>query len=73
VTELRLIVAPPDVPEDVATYLRNAVYATITSPDFAEWAKSADRPIVPRDWQAATEVMNAQIAQMKELVPSLQS
>jgi tripartite-type tricarboxylate transporter receptor subunit TctC len=73
VTELRLIVAPPEVPENIATYLRNAVFDTMSSPEFAEWAKSADRPIIPRDWQAATEVMNAQIEQMKELVPSLKS
>jgi tripartite-type tricarboxylate transporter receptor subunit TctC len=73
VTELRLIVAPPELPEDVATYLRNAIYGTMTSPEFAEWAKSAERPTVPRDWQAATQVMNSQIEQMKELVPSLQS
>jgi tripartite-type tricarboxylate transporter receptor subunit TctC len=73
VTELRLLVAPPEMPENVAAYLRNSVFGTISSPEFAEWAKSADRPIIPRDWQAATEVMNAQIEQMKELVPSLQS
>jgi hypothetical protein len=59
------------VPDNVATYLRDAVYATMTSPEFAEWAKKADRPIIPRDWQAATEVMNAQIEQMEVLVPSL--
>lgn len=73
VTELRLIVAPPELPEDVATYLRDAVYTTMASPEFAEWAKTADRPIIPRDWQAATEVMDTQIEQMKELVPTLQS
>jgi tripartite-type tricarboxylate transporter receptor subunit TctC len=72
VTELRLIVAPPELPDDVATYLRNAISTTMTSPEFAEWAKTADRPIIPRDWQAATEVMDTQIEQMKELVPSLQ-
>ena len=71
VTELRLIVAPPNVPEDAATYLRQAVHATITSPEFADWAAKADRPIIPRDWQAATKVMNAQIEQMKVLVPTL--
>ncbi|OAN35118.1 tripartite tricarboxylate transporter substrate-binding protein [Mycolicibacterium iranicum] len=71
VTELRLIVAPPNVPDNIATYLRDTVYATMTSPEFAEWAKKADRPIIPRDWQAATEVMNSQIEQMEVLVPSL--
>jgi tripartite-type tricarboxylate transporter receptor subunit TctC len=71
VTELRLIVAPPKLPDDVATYLRDAVYAAMTSPEFADWAIGADRPIIPRDWEAATEVMTAQIEQMEVLVPSL--
>lgn len=71
VTELRLVVAPPGLPEDVSAYLRDAVYATMTSTEFADWATGADRPIIPRDWQAATEVMNAQIEQMEVLVPSL--
>ncbi len=73
VTELRLIVAPPGLPDAVAEYLRNATYKTIMSPEFADWAKTAKRPIVPRDWQAATEVMKKQIEQMKELVPTLSS
>ncbi|KWX66616.1 tripartite tricarboxylate transporter substrate binding protein [Mycobacterium sp. NAZ190054] len=71
VTELRLIVAPPNLPENTATYLRDAVYASMTSPEFADWAAKAERPIIPRDWEAATEVMNAQIEQMEVLVPSL--
>jgi tripartite-type tricarboxylate transporter receptor subunit TctC len=73
VTELRLIVAPPELPDGVATYLRDATFKTMSSPEFADWAKSAKRPIIPRDWQAATEVMKKQIEQMKELVPTLTS
>jgi tripartite-type tricarboxylate transporter receptor subunit TctC len=73
VTELRLIVAPPEVPDNVATFLRDAAYSTMTSPEFAEWAKTAERPFIPRDWQTATKVMDAQIQQMKELVPTLSS
>jgi tripartite-type tricarboxylate transporter receptor subunit TctC len=73
VTELRLIVAPPNMPDNIATYLRDAVYGTMTSQQFADWAKTAKRPIIPRDWKAATEVMNKQVEQMKELVPTLSS
>lgn len=71
VTELRLIVAPPGVPEEVATWLRDAVYKTMTSQEFAAWAKKAERPIVPRDWESATTVMQEQIKAMQVLVPSL--
>jgi tripartite-type tricarboxylate transporter receptor subunit TctC len=71
VTELRLIVAPPDLPDDVATWLRDAIYETLTSEEFAAWAEEAERPIVPRDWEAATQVAEEQIAAMQELVPEL--
>jgi tripartite-type tricarboxylate transporter receptor subunit TctC len=71
VTELRLIVAPPGLPDDVATWLRDAVYSTMTSDEFAAWAEKAERPIVPRDWEDATTVMQEQIAAMEELVPAL--
>jgi tripartite-type tricarboxylate transporter receptor subunit TctC len=71
VTELRLIVAPPDLPENVATWLRDALYETMTSEEFAAWAEQAERPIVPRDWEDATGVMEEQITAMQELVPQL--
>lgn len=72
VTELRLIVAPPGVPDDVATWLREAVNKTLTSKEFEAWAVKAKRPIVPRDWEAATGVMQEQIKAMKVLVPALE-
>jgi tripartite-type tricarboxylate transporter receptor subunit TctC len=71
VTELRLIVAPPDLPENVATWLRDAVYSTMTSEEFAAWAEKAERPIVPRDWEDATTVAQEQIEAMQTLVPEL--
>ncbi|MCW2700326.1 MAG: hypothetical protein JWQ45_1861 [Blastococcus sp.] len=71
VTELRLIVGPPDMPEDVATWLREAIYSTMTSDEFQAWATKAERPIVPRDWEDATTSAQEQIAAMKILVPSL--
>lgn len=71
VTELRLVVAPPGLPDDVAAWLRDAVYSTMTSEEFAAWAEEAERPIVPRDWEDATGVMEEQIAAMEELVPAL--
>lgn len=71
VTELRLIVAPPGLPDEVAAYLREAVYDTMTSDAFAEWAATAERPIVPRDYESATEAMQAQVAAMELLIPEL--
>lgn len=71
VTELRIIVGPPDLPPEVADYLRTAVYDTISSDAFAAWAKQADRPIVPRNFEDAKSAMDAQIERMKVLVPEL--
>lgn len=71
VTELRLLVAPPDLPEEVAEYLRTTFEETLTSEEFAAWAEQAERPIVPRDWESATEAMQDQVAQMEVLLPQL--
>lgn len=71
VTELRLIVAPPDLPDEVADYLRTAVGDALVSDEFRAWAEQAERPIVPRDWQSATGAMEDQIAQMQTLLPAL--
>jgi tripartite-type tricarboxylate transporter receptor subunit TctC len=71
VTELRLIVGPPNLPDNVATWLRDAVHSTMTSEEFKAWATKAERPIVPRDWEGATTAAKDQIAAMEELVPSL--
>jgi tripartite-type tricarboxylate transporter receptor subunit TctC len=71
VTELRLIVAPPNLPDDVATWLRDAIYETITSQEFKDWAEKAERPIVPRNWEDATKVAQDQIEAMQTLVPEL--
>lgn len=71
VSELRIIVGPPDIPEDVTTYLRDEMQAAITSDAFAQWAADAGRPIVPRSAEDAEAAMQAQIERMRELVPTL--
>ena len=71
VTELRVVVAPPELPEEVAEYLRNAVYETMTSDAFAAWAEKAERPIVPLDHEEAKAAMQDQIEKMQQLVPAL--
>lgn len=71
VTEMRLIVAPPDLPADVVTYLENAVEATLNSPELAAWSEEAGRPLVPRNAASARNAMANQIKTMQELVPEL--
>lgn len=71
VTELRAIVAPPGLPEEVATYLRDLLADTMASDEFIEWAEGADRPLVPRDAESAEQAMQAQIEAMQTLVPLL--
>lgn len=71
VTELRLIVGPPDIPEAEVAVLRKALADTMADPDFESWAEGAERPIVPRDADSAREVMETQIKNMQTLVPQL--
>lgn len=71
VTEMRLIVAPAGLGEEEQAWLEQAVEATLFGPEFAAWAESADRPIVPRNAESARQAMANQIAIMEELVPML--
>ena len=71
VTELRAVVAPPELPCEVAEFWRTTLFDTMTSEAFAQWAEQAERPIVPRDHEDATETMQKQIERMQELVPEL--
>jgi tripartite-type tricarboxylate transporter receptor subunit TctC len=71
VTELRALVAPPELPDEVATYWRDTLYETMTSDAFAAWAEKAERPIVPLDNEKAEAAMQDQIAKMQKLVPAL--
>lgn len=71
VTELRAIVAPPALPCEVAEFWRTALYETMTSEEFETWAADAERPIVPRTFEEATETMQQQIERMQVLVPEL--
>lgn len=71
VTEMRLIVAPAGLGEAEVAWLEEAVEATLFGPEFAAWAESADRPIVPRNAESARQAMANQIAIMEELVPML--
>jgi tripartite-type tricarboxylate transporter receptor subunit TctC len=71
VTEMRLIVAPAGLGAEEVAWLEAAVEATLFGPEFAAWAASADRPIVPRNAESARQAMRNQIATMQELVPLL--
>lgn len=71
VTEMRVIVAPPNLTPEQVAFLEKAVEDTLNDPDFVAWAEEAGRPIVPRNAASAKAAMEAQIAKMKELVPQL--
>lgn len=71
VTELRVVVGPPNLSDDARAFLEAAVEATLSDPDFEAWAEEADRPIVPRNAASAREAMDAQIAPMQDLIPQL--
>jgi tripartite-type tricarboxylate transporter receptor subunit TctC len=71
VTEMRVIVAPPGLDEEVVEYLEAAVEATLNSAELATWSEEAGRPLVPRNAASARAAMANQINTMKTLVPVL--
>jgi tripartite-type tricarboxylate transporter receptor subunit TctC len=71
VTEFRVIVAPPGLPDEVVAYLRQVLSDTMKSAGFVAWAETAKRPIVVLDYKGATAAVAAQIEKMKTLVPKL--
>jgi len=72
VTELRAIVGPPGMPDEVFAYLSNAIYEAVISDEFAAWSATAERPIVPKNAADARLAVLAQIEAMKVLIPELE-
>lgn len=71
VTELRSIVAPPELPEEIATWWRTCLLETMESEAFLEWAETAGRPLVVRGHELTEEAMLNQAREMRELLPQL--
>lgn len=71
VSEMRVIVAPAEISDEEREYLEGAVEEVLFGDAFAEWAESAERPIVPRDAASTRDAMENQINTMRELVPAL--
>ncbi len=62
ITEVRLIVAPPDLPADVEAFWKAKAEEVLFSDALKAWAEAAGRPIVPRNAADAQAVADAQIA-----------
>jgi tripartite-type tricarboxylate transporter receptor subunit TctC len=71
VTELRAVVMPPGLDEEVAEYWKRTLITAMMSDDFAAWSEEAGRPIIPRGAESAKNVMAAQVETMKGLDPDL--
>ena len=71
VTELRAVVMPPGLDDEVAEYWKRTLITAMMSDDFAAWSEEAGRPIIPRGAESAKNVMAAQVDTMKALDPDL--
>lgn len=71
VTELRAIVGPPGLSDEIIAYLSDAIYSTMSSDVFTTWATDAGRQIVPKNAADARVALEAQIEAMKVLIPKL--
>lgn len=59
---LRLIGAPPGLPDHIREKLSDAIVAAAKSEEAQGWAKSSDRKLDPVGWQRAAEIVSEQIA-----------
>jgi tripartite-type tricarboxylate transporter receptor subunit TctC len=71
VTEIRAVVGPPDMPEEIANYWRTKLQEILASDEFKKWSEDSNRPIVPLGAKEAEKAIDTQIERMKILVPQL--
>lgn len=63
----RHVIAPPGLPDDIAKILEDALWSTITDPEFVAWSNSARRPLIlPSKAQEARDIMIKLIHTYKE-------
>lgn len=65
VTEMRLIVGPPDMPAEVEAYWIAMVERLLASDQLKAWSETSNRPLVPRSAVSAREAFANQIATIK--------
>ena len=71
VTEMRLIVGPPDMPAEVEAYWIAMVERVLASDQLKSWSETANRPLVPRSAESAREAFATQVATIKGNADSL--
>src|SRR5690606_10251368 len=65
VTELRIVVAPPGLPDEVRAYWEDIIDQALHSQAFADWSAKAERQIVPRNAADAKAAVDAQVERMR--------
>ena len=66
VTEMRLIVGPPNMAPEVEAYWVAKVEEVLASPELQDWSESSSRPLVPRGAVSAREAFATQIATLEQ-------
>jgi len=65
VTEMRLIVGPPNMPAEVEAYWIAMVERILASDQLKSWSETSNRPLVPRSAASAREAFANQVATIK--------
>jgi len=55
----RTIVAPPDMPKEIADVLEASLMKTLKSEEFLKWAEETERGVAPATAEEATETLNS--------------
>jgi len=65
----RMIIGPPNIPEELVKVLREAVFNAMNDPAFIEWSKKVERPIAPLAGEDLEKLIIESMRIADELVP----
>jgi len=69
----RMIIGPPDIPEERVKMLREAVWKAMNDPGFLEWSKKAERPINPLTGEELEKLIKESMVLAEKLAPVFKS
>jgi len=65
----RMIIGPPNIPEELVKVLREAVFNAMNDSAFIEWSKKVERPIAPLAGEDLEKLIIESMEMADELVP----
>ena len=67
----RVIVGPPDIPDEILTILRDAFWEAVNEEDFVAWLKEGGRPVGPKNGPDTEKYIADSLASYQKYLPIL--